>query len=252
MGEEEAVTRICRESSQVSLALSTFRVTIVNGETGRRSTSDARAGFLAVGKEGLAFAWRTRVVRTFVIVLFLGVAFAAVDNVALVFLVRETLGGDPVAFGLVSAAFGIGMIAASVGLSIRGASVAMTTLLVVSWLASGAGTVATGLAPLIAVVAVSQAVSGFGNGLQNVAADTLIQRAVPREMLGRVFGLVSTAAFGGSTLAYAAGGPLLDLTSPRAVFIIAGSGILIVTGLLWLVLRHEATIISDEPSRPTT
>jgi MFS family permease len=214
----------------------------------RRSTSDPPAGFLAVGKEGLAFAWRTPMVRTFVIVLFLGVAFAAVDNVALVFLVRETLGGDAFAFGLVSATFGIGMIAASVGLSIRGVSFAMTTLLLASWLASGAGTIATGLAPLIAVVAVSQAVSGFGNGLQNVAADTLIQRGVPREMLGRVFGLVSTAAFGGSTLAYAVGGPLLDLTSPRAVFVIAGSGILVVTGFLWLALRHEATDISRESS----
>jgi MFS family permease len=214
----------------------------------RRSTSDPPAGFLAVGKEGLAFAWRTPMVRTFVIVLFLGVAFAAVDNVALVFLVRETLGGDAFAFGLVSATFGIGMIAASVGLSIRGVSFAMTTLLLASWLASGAGTIATGLAPLIAIVAVSQAVSGFGNGLQNVAADTLIQRGVPREMLGRVFGLVSTAAFSGSTLAYAVGGPLLDLTSPRAVFVIAGSGILVVTGFLWLALRHEATDISRESS----
>jgi MFS family permease len=215
----------------------------------RRATSGAPAGFLAVGKEGLAFAWRTRVVRTFVIVLFLGVAFAAVDNVALVFLVRETLGGGPLAFGLVSAAYGVGMIGASVGLSIRRTTMAVTTLLVAGWLASGVGTIATGLAPLIAVVAVSQAVGGFGNGLENVAADTLIQRAVPREMLGRVFGLVSTAAFGGSTLAYAVGGPLLDLTSARTVFLIAGSGVLVVTGILWLVLRREAIGSGDPISR---
>jgi MFS family permease len=208
----------------------------------RRTTSDAPAGFLAVGKEGLAFAWRTRVVRTFTMVLFLGVAFAAVDNVALVFLVRETLGGGPFAFGLVSAAFGVGMIAASLGLSLRRTSFALTTLLVAAWLASGAGTIVTGLAPLIAIVAVSQAVSGFGNGLENIAADTLIQRAVPPQMLGRVFGLVSTAAFGGSTLAYAAGGPLLDLTSPRAVFVIAGTGILVVTAILWFSLRREGLI----------
>ena len=121
------------------------------------------------------------------------------DNVALVFLVRETLGGGPVAFGLVSAAFGVGMISASLGLSIRRTSVAVTTLLIVAWLASGFGTVATGLAPVIVVAALAQAVGGFGNGLENIAADTLIQQAVPREMLGRVFGLVTTAAFGGST-----------------------------------------------------
>lgn len=217
----------------------------------RHTSTDSPAGFLAVGKEGLAFAWHTRVVRTFVIVLFLGVAFAAVDNVALVFLVRETLGGGPLAFGLVSAAFGVGMIAASVGLSIRRTSFAMTTLLIAAWLASGIGTIVTGLAPMIAIAAAAQAVGGFGNGLENVAADTLIQRAVPREMLGRVFGLVSTAAFAGSTIAYAAGGPLMDLTSARTVFMIAGTGILIVTAFLWIVLRHGVRPISGGATQPT-
>jgi MFS family permease len=205
----------------------------------RVATGSHRDGFLAVGRQGISYAWRTRIVRTFVIVLFLGVAFAAVDNVALVFLVRETLGGGPAAFGLVSAAFGIGMIAASVGLSIRRTALAITTLLVVAWLASGVGTIVTGLAPLVVVAVLAQAIGGFGNGLENIAADTLIQQAVPREMLGRVFGLVSTAAFGGSTLAYAAGGPLLDATSARAVFLIAGGGILVVTAFLWLTLRRE-------------
>ena len=201
-----------------------------------------RTGFLSVGWEGLACAWRTRVVRTFVIVLFLGVG---VDNVALVFLARETLGGGPVAFGIVTAAFGAGMMAASLGLSIRRTAAAVSTLLIAAWLASGFGTIATGLAPLIAAIA--QAVSGFGNGLENVAADTLIQRAVPREMLGRVFGIVSTAAFGGSTLAYAAGGPLLDLTSARAVFLIAGAGIVVVTSFLWFTLRRHARSLEDPP-----
>jgi MFS family permease len=207
----------------------------------RSTSTETTTGFLSAGRQGLAFAWRTRVVRTFLIVLFLGVSFAALDNIALVFLVRETLGAGPVAFGLVSAAFGAGMIVASLGLSIRRTSVAVTTLLIVAWLASGLGTVATGLAPLIAVAAIGQAVGGFGNGLENIAADTLIQQAVPREMLGRVFGLVTTAAFGGSTLAYAAGGPLLDLTSPRTVFLIAGAGILVVTACLWFALRDPGS-----------
>jgi MFS family permease len=98
------------------------------------------------------------------------------------------------------------------------------------------------------VAALAQAVGGFGNGLENIAADTLIQQAVPREMLGRVFGLVTTAAFGGSTLAYAAGGPLLDLSSPRAVFLIAGAGILAVTAYLWFALRDAAS--QDHPTQP--
>ena len=213
----------------------------------RVATGSHQDGFLAVGRQGISYAWRTRIVRTFVIVLFLGVAFAAVNNVALVFLVRETLGGGPAAFGLVSAAFGVGMIAASVGLSIRRTALAITTLLVVAWLASGVGTIVTGLAPLVVVAVLAQGIGGVRQRPGEHRGRPLIQQAVPREMLGRVFGLVSTAAFGGSTLAYAAGGPLLDATSARAVFLIAGFGILLLTAYLWLVLRsHDVPTTSPD------
>jgi MFS family permease len=142
------------------------------------------------------------------------------------------------------------MIGASVGLSIRRTSVAVSALLIAGWMASGVGTVATGIAPLIVIVAVGQAVAGLGNGLENIAADTLIQRAVPREMLGRVFGIVSTAAFGGSTLAFAIGGPLMDLTSARTVFVIAGVGILAMTAVLWFAVRHSGEAVRlEDPLR---
>jgi predicted MFS family arabinose efflux permease len=45
-------------------------------------------------------------------------------------------------------------------------------------------------------------------------------------MLGRVFGLTKTAAFLGSGLAYAIGGVLVDVLSPRAVFVVASAGVL--------------------------
>ena len=59
-------------------------------------------------------------------------------------------------------------------------------------------------------------------------------------MLGRVFGVTSTAAFIGGGIAYAVGGVLLDATSPRFVFVLAGVGVLAVVGL---VGRHA-------PARP--
>lgn len=70
-------------------------------------------------------------------------------------------------------------------------------------------------------------------------------------MLGRAFGLVSAAASGGSALAYAAGGPLLDLTSARTVFLIAGAGILVVTAFLWIALHHEGRSLSEDSNQPT-
>jgi len=120
--------------------------------------------------------------------------------------VRDTLDGGPLAFGLVVGAHGVGMLAGSLGLSWKGAATAAGSLFVIGWILSGLGTILTGVAPLVVVAALGQAVAGIGNGIENVARDTLIQRAVPREMLGRVFGLVTTAPFVGSTLAYAAGG----------------------------------------------
>jgi MFS family permease len=205
----------------------------------RAAPREEAGGFLAVGAEGLRFAWRTPVVRTLVIALFLGVAFAAVDDVALVFLVKDTLRGGALAFGLVGGAYGVGMLAGSLGLSWKGTVAAAGSLLVLGWVLSGLGTIFTGVAPLVAVAALGQAVAGIGNGVENVAADTLIQQAVPREMLGRVFGLVATAPFAGSTLAYAAGGFLMDLTSPRTVFLIGGIGVLVVLLPVLLMLRRE-------------
>jgi MFS family permease len=112
-------------------------------------------------------------------------------------------------------------------------------LFIGGWLLTAAGTLLTGLAPAIWLVALAQVTGGAGNGADNVASDTLIQRSVPREMLGRVFGVTSTAAFVGGGIAYAAGGVLLDATSARFVFLFAGIGVLAIVGVAQLMLPRD-------------
>ncbi len=197
-----------------------------------------RSSFLAETREGLAFVRHHAVARVVVLTLFLGVAFAGIDNVALVFLSREVLGAGPLGFGLVAGAFGIGMLVASIALS-SGRGRSPRTLFIGGWSLTAAGTLLTGLAPVLWLAVAAQAIGGLGNGADNVASDTLIQRSVPREMLGRVFGVTSTAAFVGGGIAYAAGGPLLDATSPRFVFVLAGVGVLAVVGLAAMMLPAE-------------
>ena len=51
--------------------------------------------------------------------------------------------------------------------------------------------------------------------------------------------MTSTAAYAGAGIAYAAGGPLLDATSPRFVFLVAGVGVLAVVGLAHILLPKE-------------
>lgn len=206
-----------------------------------RSVDENQRGFIATGTEGLRYAWQTPVVRVVILALFFAVTFAAMDNVALVFLVQDTLGGGPLAFGLLSAAYGVGMVAASAGLSLRALRISAGMIFLLGWFFSGIGILLAGIAPVLIVVGIGQVVAGWGNGAENVGVETLIQRIVPRPLLGRTFGVASTAAFGGSTLAYAVSGFLLDVTSPRAVFVIGGSGVLAVTLFLAVFVRQRLT-----------
>jgi MFS family permease len=211
----------------------------------RSAEDQERRGFLATGTDGLLYVWRTPSVRALVIALFLGVSFAAMDNVALVFLVRETFHSSALAYGLLTAAYGIGMIAASGGLSLRVIRPAAGTIFLAGWFLSGAGILLVGLAPALLLVGVGQLLAGCGNGAENVGAETVIQRLVPRTVLGRTFGVVTTAAFAGSTLAYAGGGFLLDATSPRTVFVIGGSGVFCVALALAFLARRPLLADAD-------
>lgn len=196
--------------------------------------------FLAETRAGLSFVRRHNIARAVVTTLFLGVAFAALDNVALVFLIRDVLDASPSSFGAVTSAYGIGMVLASILLIRTRQRHSAAGFFLGGWLLSGIGTLLTGLAPAVVGAIVMQALAGSGNGAENVAGDTLLQKTVPPPMLGRVFGFASTAAALGGTTAYAVGGIILELTSPRTVFVIAGGGTLAVFLLALIMLRKAA------------
>jgi MFS family permease len=201
--------------------------------------AEADRGVLAATREGLVYVWRHPVVRTVCLALFFGVALGAMDNVALVFLARETLGTGAKGFGALSSAFGIGMIAGALLLA-GGKGKHDTALLFPGGLAlSGLGLVLTGLAPVLVLAIAFQALAGIGNGVDNVAQSTLLQQVVPVHLLGRVHGVVSTAAFAGMGFASLAGGLLLDLTSPRVVFVVAGGGLIAVCAYAAPTLRSS-------------
>jgi MFS family permease len=217
----------------VSAALLSRLPRLHPARTGRPPT-----GLLADTLAGLAYVARTPQPRALVLGLLLVVSFAAVDNVALVFLVRGSLGGSASAYGATLACFGVGMLAASLTLGRTWSRRPPSTLLAGGVLATAAGTLLTGLAPSVGVVAATQVLAGTGNAAENIANDTLVQRLVLRRMLGRVFGATATAAQAGSGIAYVASGLLLAVVSPRVVFLIAGAGVLAALGVLLPVLRQ--------------
>ena len=205
-----------------------------------RTDGAAQRGLGADVREGLDFVRRDRLLRTLVITQLAFVGFASLDNVAVVFLVRDVLHAGSLAYGAAMSAFGVGMILGAVGLVRRWASVPPALVIAVSMLFTGAGNLLVGLSPAVVLVMLFQMLAGIGNGLTLVGQDTLLQRHVPGHLLGRAFGAVATAVFVGSTVAYAGGGVLVDVTSPRVALVASGIAVFVVTAAAWPTLRRAA------------
>lgn len=200
----------------------------------------AVTGIWAEMIEGLRYIAAHRQILVLVLSLFLLVAFAAVDNVALVFLTSDVLHTGPTGYGLAASAFGVGMLLASLACVRLARGRSPIALLIVAVVATGAGTVVNGLAPVLAVVVAAQLIAGAGNALENIGYDTIVQNLVPRPFLGRVFGTIGTAAQLGAAFAYAAGSFLVGLIGARATFVVAGVGTFAVLLLLVPVLGRQS------------
>ncbi|MGH3913228.1 MAG: hypothetical protein ACRDTC_07445 [Pseudonocardiaceae bacterium] len=87
------------------------------------------------------------------------------------------------------------------------------------------GLLLTGLAWAVTAAFIVQTIRGLGIAAMDVAVNTLLQRTVPRELLGSLYGAIGIAA----ALSYLLGGLLIDLTSARIAFLVAGTGGLLAT-----------------------
>jgi MFS family permease len=192
----------------------------------------AVTGVWAEAGEGLRHVVANRRILVLVLSLFLLVAFAAVDNVALVFLTGDALHAGPTGYGMAASAFGAGMVLASLACARLARGRRPVALLILAVVATGAGTIVDGLAPVLAVVIAAQLVAGAGNAVENIAYDTVVQDLVPRPFLGRVFGTIGTAAQLGAAFAYTSGSFLVGLAGARATFVLAGAGTFLVLLLL--------------------
>lgn len=202
------------------------------GEAGSHS------GYFNETRSGLRYLLDQRGTRIVTLGLFLTVVFAAVGSVSLVFLVQDVLGGSPASYGYIQSIYGAGMVVAPLLFLPWIEKTPPGSILLTGMGLTGIGLLFTGFAPIISLVFLAQTVGGMGNGLQNLANDSFIQKTVPRRMLGRTFGSVYSAAHLAAAIAYIVGGAFLDLTSTRFVFITAGAGVLLSTGIVHLLLMR--------------
>ena len=196
---------------------------------------------LAEAGAGLHYLWQDRLMRVITLAFCAVVLFNGVDDVALVFLARHTLHGSNSAASLVYAGAGLGLLAGFT-LIARAPGLAMPLLILAGYAVSSLGNLLTGLSFAILAALAFQVVRGLGIAAMDVGHNTLIQRLVPADMLGRVFGNVYGAVGAAAGLSYLFGGLLLDATSPRVTLIVAGAGGLAAAAmaavLLPRALRH--------------
>jgi hypothetical protein len=89
-------------------------------------------------------------------------------------------------------AFGVGVLLASLACTRLARGRSLIALLIVAVVATGAGTIINGLAPVLAVVVAAQLIAGAGNAIEKRPLGRAAVRRVPDGQQFRSRGLVST------------------------------------------------------------
>ena len=161
------------------------------------------------------------------------VLFAATDNVAEVFFAKDTLNQPSIGYGVLASTWMAGMVVGAL-IARRISSERAPIWIFGGAVAGGAALVAGAASAALVPAAALFVVSGAGNGVENVAARTLVHGRVPAALHGRVFaaymGLVSSTQI----IATALGGALVVGVGGQQALVIGGLGSLAV-GLLGLI-----------------
>ncbi|MBJ8344563.1 MFS transporter [Antrihabitans sp. YC2-6] len=195
-------------------------------------------GIVAATRAGFGYLWATPTVRVIALGFFAVVVFSGVDDVALVFLAKDTLAASDAAAAALYAGVGIGLAVGYPLLARYGSRFAMLPLLVIGFAVSSLGNLLTGLASAVVAALLIQVVRGLGLSALDVALNTYLQRTVPQNVLGRVFGTLYGLVGVAAGISYLLGGVLLQLTDARTTFVVAGGGGLLVTVATGYALRR--------------
>lgn len=144
---------------------------------------------------------------------------------------KETLDSTSLGFGVLIASWGAGILLGS-ALFARARSRSLSTLVLVSTAAIGAGYAVMAGAPTLVIACMGSVLGGTGNGVQWVAVMTALQEAVEDQYQARVAGLLESAAAAVPGVGYIVGGALTAAVSPRLAYAVSAVGVGVVV-LMW-------------------
>jgi MFS family permease len=202
---------------------------------------EARLTVRADALEGLRQLWGSPVLRGLAVAFWICVLAGGADDLVLPFLGIDELGAGPLAVGVLLGGASVGLVLGLLALARwrRARTWAPLGAVLAGFAVAATGNLLTAFAPAVAVAVVTQMVRGSGIALIEANARTLVQRTAPREALGRVFANLYGGVAVAAALSYAIGGPLLDATSPRLMFVLLGGFGLVGAGVGAVVARRS-------------
>lgn len=170
------------------------------------------------------------------------------EEVLLPFLTRERIGEDPRLFGFLLAVYGAGGVAGSIVVSSLPLPRRYLTAMNLVWGISTLPFIIVGITDQYWLLLASLFVVGFGFSYGNVIWGTLLQRRVPRHMLGRISSLDFFVSLALMPLSMAVAGPLAEVVPIQTIFIAAG----ILPLIFGLIAIAAARMPKDEIAHPLT
>ncbi|MDP9997299.1 MFS transporter [Pseudarthrobacter sulfonivorans] len=207
----------------------------------------ARTSFFHDLREGVSYTIRTpwllwTLLWACVSVLFL----IGPIEVLMPFVVRDQLGGDSRMFGFLLAVMGVGgaigsLVTASLKLPRR-----YLTVMMVCWGAGSLPLAAVGILDSFWTVAAAMFIFGATGSVGMVIWGTLLQRRVPRHLLGRVSSLDFFVSLALMPVSMALAGPAAEVFPIWAIFLVAGG----VCPVLAVIAMIAARMPRDELAHP--
>lgn len=212
-------------------------------------------GLLRDLREGVAYTSRTPWLK-WTLLFAVGWVFLLIGpiEVLLPFAVADQLDGDARTFGFILAFFGAGGAVGSLGTASFPLPRRYLTWMISAWALGGLPLAAVGYIETFWAMAVTMFVVGVTGGMGQVVWGTLLQRRVPRHMLGRISSLDFFVSLMLMPVSMAAAGPVAEVIPISSIFLIAGLASPILGLVAWLAAhmgRDEIENPLREPSIPS-
>lgn len=201
--------------------------------------TEALAGFTAIG--------RHPALRVMMLLLTAQTAIAGAVQVFIVVAAIELLGLGEGGVGYLNSAMGVGaFIGAAAALSLAGAR-RLSPAFIVGVVLAGLPLVAIGIKPEVVVAVIVLGILGAGVSLVDISGLTLVQRAVPDDVLARVFGVIQMLWLASMGVGAALVPPLISLLGIKGALIATGTVLpALAVALGSKVARIDATAVAPE------